>query len=90
MSQAQNLILGEEESARYRAVFARSKYLSPGRPDTAYAVKGLARAMAKPTDGDMQRHKRFGRYLKGTPGMLQLSVCAGHGEDISRRRLGWL
>ena len=63
--------LDEKESTRYRAVIARLNNLSPNRPDIAYAVKGLARAMAKPTNGDMQRLKRLGRYLKGKPRLQQ-------------------
>ena len=56
--------LNEKESTRYRAVIARCNYLAPDRLDIAYAVKELARAMSKPTEGDMQRLKRLGRYMK--------------------------
>ena len=59
--------VSEKEAARYRAVIARCNYMSPGRPDIASAVEGLAGAMAKPTNGDVQRLKRLGRYLKNKP-----------------------
>ena len=63
--------LNQKETTRYRAVIARCNYLAPDRPDIAYAVKELARAMASPTLGDMQRFKRLGRYLKDHPRLQQ-------------------
>ena len=64
-------MLSEKEATKYRAVIARCNHLSPDRPDIAYAVKGLARGIADPTHGDMQRFRRLGRYLKGTPRLQQ-------------------
>ena len=64
-------VLSDKEATKYRAVIARCNYLSPDRPDIAYAVKELARAMANPTLGDMIRLKRLGRYLKGKPRLQQ-------------------
>ena len=63
--------LGEEEATKYRAVIARCNYISPDSPDIAYAVKELAGGMAHPTNGDMQRLTRLGRYLKGCPRLQQ-------------------
>ena len=57
--------LTDRETIEYRALVARCNYLFPGRPDISFAVKELSRAMSKPTKGDLQRPKRFGRYLKG-------------------------
>ena len=64
--------LNNHESTKYRAIVARCNYLSPGRPDIAYIVKELARKMADPTEGDWQRLKRLGRYLKGKPRIQQV------------------
>ena len=69
--EAHDETLSENESTRYRAVIARCNYLSPDRFDIAYAVKELARAMASPTEGDMQRLKRLGRYLIKKPRLQQ-------------------
>ena len=64
--------LGETESSHYRAIVARCNYIAPDRPDIAYAAKELARHMANPTEGDWQRLKRLGRYLKGKPRLQQV------------------
>ena len=64
-------VLGEKEATKYRAVIARCNYISPDRPDISYAVKELARGMAHPIHGDMQRLRRLGRYLKGKPRLQQ-------------------
>ena len=63
--------LDDLESSKYRAIVARCN-VAPDRPDIAYAVKGLARHMASPSNGDWQRIRRFGRYLKGTPRLQQI------------------
>lgn len=62
--------LNEKDTTNYRAIVARCNYLAPDRPDVAYAVKELARAMSKPTKGGLQRFKRLGRYLKGKPRLV--------------------
>ena len=55
------------EATRFRAVAARTNYLSVDRPDIQYAVKEVCRRMAKPVEGDWQKLARLGRYLKGDP-----------------------
>ena len=62
--------MGNKEATNYRALVTRCNYLSPGRPDIAFSVKELARAMATPTKGDLQRLKRLARYIKGKPRLL--------------------
>ena len=57
--------LNSNDSIKYRATVARCNHFSPDRPDIAYIAKELARKMSEPTEGDWQRLKRFGRYLKG-------------------------
>ena len=66
--------LEPNEASLTRAIVARCNYLAPGRPDIYYEVKELARQMATPRRGDMQRLKRLGRYLKGRP-RLQREYC---------------
>ena len=51
---------------------ARANYLSPDRPDIAFVVKELARAMSSPTRGDWERLKRLARYLKGRPRVVKI------------------
>ena len=46
---------------------ARANYLAQDRSDIGFAVKELSRSMAKPTECDMAKLKRLGRYLKGCP-----------------------
>ena len=50
---------------RYRALAARSIYLSHDRPDLKFASMQVCCAMAKPSVLYMERVKRFGRYLVG-------------------------
>ena len=57
--------LNPEDSNRYRRMVARLNFLAQDRPDIAYATKELARGMANPTESDMERLKRMGRYLQG-------------------------
>lgn len=63
--------LDENEAVKYKLIVARCNYLVPDRLDMAYAVKGLAGAMATPCEGDMERIKRLGRYLRGKPRFIQ-------------------
>ena len=51
-SEDKDVALGDKEATNFRAIVARYNYLSPDRPDIAFSVKELARAMAKPTRGD--------------------------------------
>ena len=64
--------LTEKDSTRYRAIVARLNYLTPDRPDIAYVVKELARAMSNPSNGDWLKVKRLGRYIKGRPRLQQV------------------
>ena len=56
--------LNDKDSTKYRAIVARCNNLSFDRPDIVYTVKELARHMADPNEGDWQKLKIFGRYLK--------------------------
>ena len=68
-SEDKDLALGDKEATSYRALVARCNYLSPDRPDISFSVKELARSMANPTRGDLQKLKRLARYFKGKPRM---------------------
>ena len=63
--------LDAEYSTMYRAIVARSNYLSQDRSDIRYAVKELSRSMSKPTKGDWGRVKRLGRHLALHPRLIQ-------------------
>ena len=69
---APRLLLDEQRSYAYRALVARANYLAPDRPDIAFAVKELARAMSKPDEGDWCRLRRLARYLKGKPRLVKM------------------
>ena len=66
------LPLDEQQASQYRAIIARCKYITLDRPDPAFAVKELARRMAKPINGDWIKRKRLGRYLLAKPRMQQV------------------
>ena len=63
--------LCEEQATRFRALVARGNHLCPDRPDIAFSVKELARAMTNPKKGDWLRLKRLGRYLIGKTRLQQ-------------------
>ena len=66
--EAQKLIkLEGAEATRFRGAVARLNYVSAERPDIQYATKELARAMANPTNHDVNKLKRLARYLVGRP-----------------------
>ena len=56
-----------ERFTLYQSVAARLNYYALDRPDLQYAVKELMRKMACPTEGDLVRLKRVGRYLLSAP-----------------------
>ena len=62
----------------YRAVVARANYLSQDRSDIRYAVKELCRHMSKPTEKDMEKLKKLGRYLAGAPRLVQNMRAQAH------------
>ncbi len=60
-------LLSSSEASRYRALAARANYLALDRPDVQFAVKEIARRMAKPCEADWILLKRLARYLVGAP-----------------------
>ena len=74
--------LKQEGSRWYRGVAARGNYLSLDRPDMAYASKEASKKMSKPAKGDMRRLKRMGRYLKGSPRLVQEFPWQGKDAEL--------
>ena len=64
-------LLGAEEATLYRGVAARCNYLAQDRVDIQYSCKECSRRMARPRQGDWAALKRIGRYLKGSPRLIQ-------------------
>lgn len=63
--------LNESMAKMYRSVVMRAAYLSLDRADLAETVKCLARSMQTPTEFDLQKLKRMGRYIKGSMRIVQ-------------------
>ena len=55
-------LLGPEDARWYRGVASRLNYISPDRPDIAYAVKESARGMSAPRASAMRRLRNIGKY----------------------------
>ena len=55
--------LGPEKTTPYRAVSARSNYLSSDRPELQFAAKECCRWMSAPTELGLSGLKRLGRYV---------------------------
>ena len=58
------------EASKFRALAARANFLASDRPDIAFAVKELCRAMAAPSKRDAEALKRLARYLIGQPRVI--------------------
>ena len=57
----------KEDASQFRALAARANYLAQDRPDIQFAVKEVARRMARPTTADWSLLKRLARYLVVAP-----------------------
>jgi len=55
--------LDEQKGRWYRSMVATLNFMAMDRPDLGFAVKELCRAMSKPTELDLQKLKKLGRYL---------------------------
>ena len=64
-------VLGSGEASWYRAMIARANYLAQDRMDLQYASKELSRRMSRPRVIDVERLKRFVRYLVGAEKVVQ-------------------
>ena len=63
------------ETTKYTALVARISCLSQDRPDLKFASLQECCAMASPSRSDLERVKRIGRYLVGTPRAERLFRC---------------
>ena len=75
--------LGPAAATQYRAMAARLNYLGLDRPDIQFATKEAARHMASPTECNWLLMKRIGRYLKGSPRLVQLFRWQSATQDLS-------
>ena len=56
----------------FRSATMRCNYIAPDRPELLYAGKELARRMSAPCGSDLEALKRMGRYLLGSPRIVQV------------------
>ena len=63
-------LLNSTAATTYRAVSARSNYLSQDRPDGTFSSKELCREFARPNALSLQKLKRLGRYYVGRPRLV--------------------
>jgi len=70
----ENPELSAEEARQFRSTLGRIMFMQAERCDMQFAMKELARAMARPTCHDQLLLKRTLRYLQGTP---------EHGTELS-------
>ena len=55
--------LDDDKARWYRSMAATLNYMAMDRPDRGYAVKELCRSMSSPSELDLQKLKKVGRYL---------------------------
>ena len=55
--------LSKQEASKFRGGVALMNFLGQDRPDLQFATKEASRKMAAPTEDDVPRLKRIGRYL---------------------------
>ena len=67
MDDADSTLLEGSEATTFRSMAARAIFLALDRADIQFAVKEIARRMARPRWGDWALLKRFARYLVTAP-----------------------
>ena len=60
-------LLDPKQASCFRGLAARANFMASDRPDIAFSVKELCRAMSAPTQRNLEALKRFARYLVGKP-----------------------
>ena len=79
---SEEFVLAPEDATVFRALSARSNYLSQDRADIGFATKELCREFSVPTRLSQQRLKRLGRYLAGKPRLVhRYPWGTGIGDD---------
>ena len=76
------------EAQAYRSLTMRAAYIAEDRPDFKFATKELARSTQCPMSGSWEALKRLGRYLLGTPRLIQRverqppqATCVAHSDS---------
>ena len=77
-------LLGSREATSYRALAARLNYLAADRVDLQFATKCVAKHMSSTREHDWVALKRVGRYLRGSPRLIQMIRCI-HIHSVSYR-----
>lgn len=72
--------LPPDRASLFRSIVMRRAYLSQDRVDLCESVKSLARFMSAPTEHSWSKLKRLGRYLKGSPRVVQ-EFCPQEAHD---------
>lgn len=85
-------LLSNRGVTRYRVVMATCSYLAPDRPDVAYAVEELARAMAKSTHGDakVEKVRSIPKGQAPITATVRVAIQTRNVEDVQRCRSGRL
>ena len=66
--------LDASQTRLYRSVVMRAAYLSQDRPYLSFSAKELARDIQRAAEQSITNLKRFGRYLKKRPRLVELFV----------------
>ena len=66
----------------FRGIAAKLNYLSLDRPDLQYVSRSISKAMSNPTHEAMRMLKRVGRYLIGSPRLVQKFPWTQKAEQV--------
>ena len=69
-------LIPESQTTHFRALAARSNYLSADQPECQYGAKEICRFMSAPTGLSAEALKRIGRYM--TPMSIQAEFGRRH------------
>ena len=82
--------LNNQDASQYRALMARANYLALDRFDIQYAVKEMCGRMSNPSQGDLHRLRRLGRYFVGRlRSVWRCKIQAARGELVGYTDSDW-